>query len=184
MQVETNEVNLTEVLTKIQRQPDLLEIVRYPNEILNTQSRLVTNDFAKIDDFQQLIADMEKTIISYGALGLSAIQVGVNIQLIIVRDNKRFYRMINPVITKVSKEIDFSKEGCLSFPGVHMRVRRPNFLEVKYLDENGQAQSLMATGVLARAISHEVDHIHGTLFISHMNMVQKEKTLKLLKKFK
>jgi len=184
MQMETNEVNLTKVLTKIQRRPDLLEIVQYPNEILNMQSRLVTNDFAKIDDFQQLIADMENTIVSYGALGLSAIQVGVNIQLVVVRDNKQFYRMVNPIITKVSSEMDYSKEGCLSFPGVHMRIRRPSFVEVKYLDENGQSKALVATGMLARAVSHEVDHTHGKLFTSHMNAMEKEKVLKTLKKFK
>ncbi|MBD2499018.1 peptide deformylase [Anabaena azotica] len=129
----------------------------------------------KVDDeIRQLIRDMLQTMYSSDGIGLAAPQVGVNKQLIVIDcepDNpaKPPLVLINPTIKQVSREICTEQEGCLSIPGVYMDVKRPEFVEIAYKDENGRPQTLKAGDLLGRCIQHEMDHLNGVVFVDRVD---------------
>ena len=98
--------------------------------------------------------------LSHG-VGLAAPQIGINKKLIVVDiGDKNLLRLINPVVIKTEGKEEM-EEGCLSVPDVYVNIKRPRSIKVKALNENGQLLSFEATGLLARAISHEIDHLKG-----------------------
>lgn len=129
---------------------------------------------AKIDDsIRTLIKEMLQTMYSADGIGLAAPQVGVNKQLIVIdcepdKDDNPALVLINPKITRHSSQTCNSDEGCLSIPGVYLEVNRPEAIEVAYKDENGKPQKLQASGLLARAIQHEMDHLNGVMFVDRV----------------
>lgn len=130
---------------------------------------------AKVDDdVRQLVRDMLQTMYSSDGIGLAAPQVAVNKQLIVVDvepDNaaKPPVVLINPKITRTSQELCTGQEGCLSIPGVYLDVVRPAAIEVSFKDEQGRPQKLKAAELLARCILHEMDHLHGVMFVDRVN---------------
>jgi peptide deformylase len=129
---------------------------------------------AKVDDeLRQLIRDMLQTMYSQDGVGLAAPQVGIHKQLVVVdikpddQANPPLI-LINPVVKSLAGDLCTDQEGCLSIPGVYLDVQRPDMLEVAYKDEFGRPQILKATGFLARAIQHEIDHLHGVLFVDRV----------------
>jgi peptide deformylase len=82
---------------------------------------------------------------------------------------KPAYVLINPVITKVGREVCVIQEGCLSIPKVYLDVTRPEVIEVSYKDENGRPQKLKADGLLSRVIQHEIDHLNGVMFVDRVD---------------
>jgi peptide deformylase len=129
---------------------------------------------AKVDDsIRTLIKEMLQTMYSADGIGLAAPQVGVNKQLIVIDcepDKKELPALvlINPKINRYSSQTCNSDEGCLSIPGVYLEVNRPEAVEVTYKDENGKPQKLQASGLLARAIQHEMDHLNGVMFVDRV----------------
>jgi len=85
-------------------------------------------------------------------------------RLAVIDDGTGLIKLINPVITEADGEQQ-EFEGCLSIPGFYGRVKRPERVVVKALDENGEPFALEGTGLLARALCHEIDHLDGVLFI-------------------
>ncbi|MBD8003970.1 peptide deformylase [Bacillus norwichensis] len=144
----------------------ILPIVHHPNEILETICERV-NNFDK--DLHCLLDNMYDTMIAEDGVGLAAPQVGVPRQIAIVDigegEESELIELINPVIiNETGTEIDI--EGCLSFPGIYGKVPRAQMVKVKAFDRHGKEYNLEAEGYLARAIQHEVDHLHGVLFTS------------------
>ena len=90
--------------------------------------------------------------------------------------------MVNPEITWLSNEKESDEEGCLSIPGVMDDITRPKECKVQYIDKNNESQKLKATGLLARCIQHEIDHINGVLFIDHLSKIKKDIILRKLQK--
>jgi peptide deformylase len=129
---------------------------------------------AKIDDnIRTSIKEMLQTMYSADGIGLAAPQVGINKQLIVIdcepdRKDTPALVLINPKITRYSSQTCNSDEGCLSIPGVYLEVNRPEAVEVTYKDENGKPQKLQASGLLARAIQHEMDHLNGVMFVDRV----------------
>lgn len=76
--------------------------------------------------------------------------------------------LINPTLKSFKGNICVFQEGCLSIPGVYLDVKRPETIEVAYKDEYGRPQSLTASGLLARAIQHEIDHLNGVMFVDRV----------------
>ena len=133
------------------------------DEILKKKSREVEN----IDDkLQELIDDMIETMHKYNGVGLAAVQVGILKRVIVIDlyDDKGPIVLINPVIikTKGEQEVD---EGCLSFPNQFAKVIRPAEVVVEYIDRDGKKKKIKAKELLAQAISHEVDHLNGEVFM-------------------
>lgn len=138
------------------------------NEILRKKSQPV-KDVTK--DIRKLIRDMEETLEDSGnGIGLAAPQVGVHLRVILITlfDKKdrvqKVLPMINPSISAYSAETIVMEEGCLSVPDYFHNVRRPRDVEVTFLDEKGKTQTLHLTGLHAREVQHEIDHLDGILF--------------------
>ena len=102
----------------------------------------------------------------YNGVGLAAVQVGILKRVFVVDlyDDKGPMAFINPIILKTKGEREV-EEGCLSFPNQFAKVIRPSEVTVKALDRNGKEYKLKGKGLLAQAISHEVDHLEGILFV-------------------
>ena len=137
------------------------------DDILKKKSREVEN----IDDekIQTLIDDMIETMYKYNGVGLSAVQVGIlkRIVVIDIDDNTGVKVLINPKITKTKGEQEV-EEGCLSFPNQYAKLVRPKEVTVEALDRYGKKIIIKAKDLLAQAISHELDHLDGVVFVDRM----------------
>jgi peptide deformylase len=151
------------------------KIITYPAEILEQECEPVTVFDKKLS---KLLHDMYDTMIEYDGVGLAAPQIGVNKQIAIVDidDENGTIELINPEILKTSGE-QTGPEGCLSFPGLYGEVTRPYFVKVKAQDRKGKTFIIEAEDFLARAIQHEIDHLHGILFTSKVTRYLEEDEL-------
>ena len=131
------------------------------DDILRKKARSVE----KIDNrILTLLKDMAETMYNANGAGLAAPQVGILRRLVVIDDGTGLIKLINPTIVETDGEQQ-EIEGCLSIPGIYGRVKRPEKVIVKALDEPGQLFDLVGTGLLARALCHEIDHLDGVLFI-------------------
>ncbi|GAB5047527.1 peptide deformylase [Thermodesulfovibrio sp. TK110] len=153
----------------------ILEIKKYPDQVLKRKAELVTD----IDgDLQKLIDDMIETMYNSNGIGLAAPQVGVLKRLIVVdtslrEENHSLIVLINPEIINSEGEI-LSEEGCLSLPGFITRLKRNEKIFVRGLDRKGKTIEIEATGLLARALQHEIDHLNGILIIDRITPLKRE----------
>ena len=133
-----------------------------------------------------LIARMKMTMKLYGGIGLSANQVGVMHRMFVMGTNDFFVACINPKIIEQSKETEVSVEGCLSFPGLQLKVERPKWVIAEYTNAEGQVQQTKFEGITARCYLHELDHMNGICYTSHVKPVAlhmaRQKAEKLVKK--
>lgn len=115
---------------------------------------------------QRLLTDMVETMYDAEGIGLAAPQVGISKRIIVidVQDETGVLKLINPEIVKREGK-DLSVEGCLSFPGVAGEVERDESVTVRAQDIDGNTVEYCATGLLARAFQHEIDHLDGILFV-------------------
>lgn len=136
------------------------------DEILKKKSKEVPEEDILGEKIQILIDDMIETMHKYNGVGLAAVQVGVLKRVIVIDlyDDNGPIVLINPVITKTKGEQEV-EEGCLSFPNEFAKVIRPTELTAEYIDREGKRMKVKAKELLAQAISHEVDHLNGELFI-------------------
>ncbi len=132
--------------------------------ILRKNSKLVKDINQKIIT---LLDDMKETLVLNNGVGLAAPQVGILRQVAIVCIDEETYELINPEILVTDGE-QINGEGCLSFPGKYSNVKRPAYIKVKYLDRQGNENIVEGTELLAIALSHEIDHLHGNLFIDRI----------------
>lgn len=116
--------------------------------------------------------DMARTMYVSQGVGLAANQVGLDRQFAVVNVGSGLIKMANPVIVK-KEGAETHEEGCLSAPGATVRVKRAKKITVQYLNEDGAVCQLKAEGLLARAIQHEIDHLHGTIIIDYLNPIKK-----------
>ena len=139
------------------------QIRKEGDEILKKKSREVEVINEKI---QELIDDMLDTMYESNGVGLAAVQVGILKQVIVIDidDGSEPIILINPKILK-EKGVQEVEEGCLSFPNKYAKVERPAEITVEALDRNGETIKIKAKELLAQAISHEIDHLNGTVFI-------------------
>ena len=133
------------------------------DEILKKKSREVEAIDEKI---QILIDDMIETMHKYNGVGLAAVQVGILKRIIVIDlyDDNGPIVLINPIIIKEKGEQEVD-EGCLSFPNQFAKVIRPAEVTAEYTDREGKRKRVKAKELLAQAISHEIDHLNGELFI-------------------
>lgn len=133
------------------------------DEILRKKSKEVEEVNDKI---RQILDDMEETMHKYNGVGLAAPQIGLLKRLVVIDlyDDKGTIKLVNPEIIK-EKGTQEVEEGCLSFPNKYGKIVRPAEVTVKALDENGKQIKISAKGLLAQALSHEIDHLNGILFV-------------------
>ncbi len=141
----------------------MLEIITYPNDILRQKSQLITDP--SDPKIKKLISDMASMLNAHNGIGLAAPQVGESVRLCIVENENKQFVLINPEIKKYSGKETVAEEGCLSFPGKFISVKRHMKVKVKAFDTSGKKQIIRAKGLLARVLQHEIDHLNGILFI-------------------
>jgi peptide deformylase len=140
------------------------KIITYPADILETECKPVTVFDKKL---AKILNDMYDTMIEFDGVGLAAPQIGLEMQAAIVDidDENGTIEMVNPEILETKGE-QLGPEGCLSFPDLYGEVNRPDYVKIKAQDRKGKFYFFEAEGFLARAILHEIDHLHGVLFTS------------------
>ncbi|MBO1624907.1 peptide deformylase [Bacillus arachidis] len=153
----------------------VLEIVKHPDEVLETLCERVINFDKKLVN---LLKDMHETMLVADGVGLAAPQVGVSLQVAVVDigDDTGKIELINPVILEKRGE-QVGPEGCLSFPGLYGEVERAEYIKVRAQNRRGKIFLLEANDFLARAIQHEIDHLHGVLFTSKVTRYYEENEL-------
>jgi len=173
------------------------EILTEPNKLLREKS-LTVKEVDK--DLQILMNDMLETMYAAPGIGLAAIQVGVPKRVIVLdigwrdkpentndekqKERKNPMYFVNPEIITKSANNSTYEEGCLSVPGQFAEIDRPDKCHVKYLDYYGQPKELVAEGMLATCIQHEIDHLEGILFIDYLSKLKKSMIVKKLAKQK
>jgi len=165
------------------------EIKIYGNPVLREQSRSVE----KVDDnIRQLVSDMLDTMHERNGVGLAAQQIGRTESICVIDvpdspDNKNNVKMpmalINPNITE-SSGTQTDNEGCLSFPEISASIKRSLDITVEYTDLENTNKKVKASGLLARAIQHEMDHLNGILIVDRMSLAQKAVLSGKLKRLK
>jgi peptide deformylase len=118
-------------------------------------------------EIKKLIKDMQETMIKEEGVGLAAPQVGRTERLCLARINGKITGLINPQITWRSEETKVDEEGCLSLPKIYVKVPRAIEITVEYLDESGSAQERRLSGLDARIVQHELDHLEGVLIVDY-----------------
>ena len=139
--------------------------------------RAETTPVAQVtEELQRLIDDMFETMHACEGIGLAAPQVGRLEQLAVVEVDERPLVLINPEIVS-GEGSERAEEGCLSIPDVFGEVERSGRIVVRATDRHGERFELEASGLLARAIQHEIDHLHGKLFIDYLSFLKKRGAL-------
>ena len=133
------------------------------DEILRKKSKKVEVIDEKITE---LIQDMIETLHKYDGVGLAAVQVGILKQILIIQEaeDAPIPVIINPEIISQSGT-QVVEEGCLSFPNKFAKIERPEKIKVRALNEKGKKIEITGKGLLAQALSHEIDHLNGEVFI-------------------
>lgn len=159
------------------------EILVWPHPTLKLKAEPV----AVVDDsVRALIKDLFDSMYAADGVGLAAPQIGVLKNVIVLDTTPRQpeakpLAMVNPEILKLEGTVEY-KEGCLSIPGEAEDVDRAAIVTVRYLDEQGESQTLTCDGLLAIAVQHETDHLKGTMFVDHISTLKRELIRKRMKK--
>ncbi|MEW6007027.1 MAG: peptide deformylase [bacterium] len=159
----------------------ILTIKRYGNPILRKEA----SDVRKIDEkIRKIASDMIETLIAANGLGLAGNQVGILKRIIVVRIKEKPFVILNPKAISTSGIVEEASEGCLSFPSLFGNVQRAFTITFRGLNINGDEITGEISGLPARAIQHEIDHLDGILFIDRMDESERKKLLALWRKIK
>lgn len=139
-------------------------------------------------DLEELVQDMFETMYHANGIGLAAPQIGLSVRVMVVdipeseeQEGARL-ALVNPRIMEVSSQTERAPEGCLSIPGLEEIVERPARVVVQGLEPDGEPVTVEATGLLSRALQHEVDHLDGVLFLDRVSAIKRRMLLKKWKK--
>jgi peptide deformylase len=158
-------------------------ILKYGDAVLHQRAQPVDTITPEID---RLIEDMIETMYAAPGVGLAAPQVGVPLRVFVVdismgRDRGGPIVMINPEFVE-RDGVQLEEEGCLSVPGFNATVVRPSRAVIKGLDRDGSEHQREATGLLARAFQHEMDHLDGTLFVDLLRGIKRDLIVRRIRK--
>lgn len=143
----------------------ILNVITNPNPILRKKSEEIKIEDLNNKDLQELMRDMVPTMLEKDGVGLAAPQIGKNIRLIVINTKDGPQHFINPKIIKKSILKEWGEEGCLSVPDVFGMVKRNKKIYCEYYNIKGEKKSIEASGLMARILQHETDHLDGILFI-------------------
>lgn len=150
-------------------------VVKYGAEVLERKAAPVTKFDAKL---ARLVEDMFESMYAANGVGLAAPQIGLSLQLAVIditggKDPQARLVLANPEILHTEGG-QREEEGCLSLPGFHAMVRRPQRVSVRAQDATGAWFTRSSEDLLARAFCHEIEHLHGRLFIAHLSALKRE----------
>ena len=158
----------------------LAHIRRYGDPVLKSRATAVDRfDAALLDQIDRMAALMNDAL----GIGLAAPQIGVSQQLLVYRvgPDGPVVALVNPELEYTSDESEEAEEGCLSIPGILVDVDRPVFVRVRAQDERGDARIVEASGLEARVIQHEMDHLNGVLILDRTTKDQRKEAIRTLR---
>lgn len=161
------------------------DIVIWPHKVLTTPTKPVT-DFGPT--LQQLLDEMDEAVKKAEGIGIAAPQIGVPLRVALVgREDNTFFEIVNPQLLERSEPVEL-QEGCLSVPDEYDKVPRFRKVKVRYQDKTGQWKEDVHEDRLAHIFQHEIDHLDGVVFVSHLSSLKRgllrEKMLKLQRNLK
>jgi peptide deformylase len=161
----------------------LRPIVHFGVPVLQTRASPVTTFDSSL---QTLVDDMIDTMYAAPGIGLAAPQVGVPLRVFVIdlsvgKRGGEVITLVNPEFTE-REGMQLEEEGCLSVPGFNATVARPARAVVKGLDRHGQPRVVEGTGLLARALQHEMDHLDGLLFLDRLRGLKRDLIVRKIKK--
>ena len=160
-------------------------IVKYGDPVLE-KAGLPVEKFD--EELQALVADMFESMYAANGVGLAAPQIGISRRLAVIdvsngKNPEAKIVCANPEITHTEGE-QREEEGCLSLPGFRGHVLRPQYVTVRAQDATGKEFEMRGEGLLARAFCHEIDHLNGFLFISHLSLLKRDLIKRKIRKMK
>ncbi len=162
------------------REAALAHIRRFGDPVLKTKARPVERfDGALQDEVARMGRLMHDSI----GIGLAAPQVGVSHRVLVYRvePDSPVQALVNPEVEWTSRELETMEEGCLSLPGVHVDVERPLHVRVRARDASGERLLVEASGLEARVIQHEIDHLDGVLILDRTSRDQRKEAIRMLR---
>ncbi len=160
-------------------------IVKYGDPVLETPTKPVE----KFDEeFRKLTDDMFESMYAAQGVGLAAPQIGIGLRVTVIdvttgKNPEARLVCANPQIVHAEGE-QHEEEGCLSIPGFRGRVLRPAFVTIRAQNATGEEFEMRSEGLLARAFCHEIDHLDGILFISHLSMLKRDLIKRKIRKLR
>jgi len=158
-----------------------LSLQLYGSPVLRKKAKEVKEiDFQVKNYLEEMFSFMKV----HQGIGLAANQVGLGLRILTIDTGRQQFKVINPKIVKKSGSIKF-EEGCLSFPGINLEIKRAREVWVEFLDENNREKEIHAQGLLAVVFQHEIDHLNGILFIDRISFWKRlalKKELEAIKK--
>jgi len=165
----------------------IFQIIRYPDPLLKGPFKPVDEDFAIY--IRSIMPKLEATIKAHKAYGLAAPQVGFDRTFLLIDlstdpknedypQNKKIICVCNPQVISMDEPTIQSEEGCLSLPGVKIKVPRKSYCHVKYRDEFWQEKAVVFTGLEAIIFQHEFDHLQGTLLLDKISRLKRQMAIK------
>jgi peptide deformylase len=157
----------------------LVHVRKFGDPVLRTKARRVDRfDDALRDEIERLGQLMNDAI----GVGLAATQVGVLNRVLVYRVQQQaaVAALVNPELEWTGKEEEIAEEGCLSLPAVHVEVERPVHIRVRGQNEQGEEITVEASGLEARVIQHEMDHLDGVLILDRISRQQRKEAMRAL----
>jgi len=152
----------------------ILPIITHPDPFLRKPAKDVAPAKIRERSFQLFLDDLTRTMGSADGIGLAAIQVGSQDDVCVISMEDGPMHLVNAKIVRYGKKKATSVEGCLSVPGYSGDVHRPTEIDVEAYDRFGDLISFTASGLLARVIQHETDHLKGILYIDRADRIWKD----------
>jgi peptide deformylase len=163
--------------------PKLHEVVKYPDPVLMKKGEPVTEFTPELAHF---VEEMFDSMYAAEGIGLAAPQINISKQITVIdvsfkeRPEDKLV-LINPeVIDRRGRQVE--EEGCLSLPEIHEKVQRDAWVKIRAMNVKGQSFEVEGEGLLARAMLHEIDHLHGVLFIDRLSRLKRDLVLRRIRK--
>ena len=157
------------------------------HELVDKYDPILKTELEKFDfqnpptDPIQLAHDLAETMIDKGGIGISANQIGLPYRAFAMMA-EQIIVCFNPILLSVSEEEIYLEEGCLSYPNLFVKVKRPQSVRVRYTEPNGNVVTEKFNGMTARVFQHELDHLNGVVYTKRANKIHFEQAKKNAKK--
>ncbi|MDR1928924.1 MAG: peptide deformylase [Endomicrobium sp.] len=159
-----------------------LKIIKYGNPILRKKSEII---YEISDYLRKLSYDMLETMYAMSGIGLAAPQVGILLRICVIDislEHKSSIIMLNPKIILVDNNKIYEKEGCLSLPGFYESIKRFKKISVDYIDLDGRNKKIEVTGLIAKVMQHEIDHLDAKIFVDYLPNWKRKIIIKKIKR--
>jgi peptide deformylase len=140
-------------------------------------------------DAEELEKSMIDFMINSHGIGLAANQIGITKRVFVMGSNNiegfpAPFALFNPVIKEASSELVLDEEGCLSYPGLYLKIKRPAWVVAEYQDSKGNIHEIKVDGYLSKCLQHELDHLNGVCFVDRVSQMKLQLAMKKIRKKK